>query len=146
MTDKNLVLQTSLPAKEHQQKNGGTDNPAFSADTNVGDHVTKTGLTRIVSVPLSAIDDGLLGIELSPKNKEDGKQMYTYKQTDGSKGEKLNLLIAYNIEYEYSNSLKFTIERVFVEGGLIKELKIVKKSQITRYIQCTNNLTNIVIT
>lgn len=91
LTDKNLVLQTSPPAKGRQQKIGGTDNPAFSADANVGDCVTGTGLTRIVRVEPSAIDDGSLGIELSAAREEDGKNVYTCKNNDGSKGKETNL-------------------------------------------------------
>lgn len=88
LTDKNLVLQTSAPVKNQKLKNGGTDNPAFSADTYIGDCVAKTGLTRVVRVSSSAIGEGSLGNELSLKE-EDGRQIYMCKHNDGSKGKKI---------------------------------------------------------
>ncbi|XP_025408617.1 mucin-19-like isoform X2 [Sipha flava] len=81
-SDKNLVLQTSLPTKDQQQKTGGTDNPAFLVDTYIGDRVGKTGLTKIVRLPQSTVNGGSLGIELT---KESDKQIYTCKHSDGSK-------------------------------------------------------------
>lgn len=71
--------------KNQQLKNGGTDNPAFSADAYTGDCVTKTGLTRVVRVTSSSIGEGSLGNELSTKE-EDGRQIYMCKHNDGSKG------------------------------------------------------------
>lgn len=87
-TDKNLVLQTSAPVKNQKLKNGGTDNPAFSADTYIGDCVAKTGLTRVVRVSSSSIGEGSLGNELSLKE-EDGRQIYMCKHIDGSKGKEI---------------------------------------------------------
>lgn len=86
-TDKNLVLQTSAPVKNQQLKNGGTDNPAFSADAYIGDCVTSTGLTRVMRVPSSSMGEGSLGNELSLKE-EDGRTIYMCKHNDGSKGKK----------------------------------------------------------
>lgn len=81
-------MQTSLPEKDlQQQKVGGTDNPAFLADTYVGDRDTSTGLTKIVRLPQLTLNDGSLEIELSTK--EDDSQTYMCKHSDGSKG-KLN--------------------------------------------------------
>lgn len=73
--------------KDHQLKNGGTDNPAFLADANTGDRATvgRAGLTRIVRVSSSAIDSGSLGIELSSKE-DGGRIIYMCKHNDGSKG------------------------------------------------------------
>lgn len=90
LTDKNLVLQTSAPMKGHQEKNGGTDNPAFLADTNTGDGfmVVNSGLTRIVRVSSSTIDTGSLGIELSTRE-EGGRKIYMCKHNDGLKGKKI---------------------------------------------------------
>lgn len=68
-----------------QLKNGGTDNPAFSADIYNGDCVTKPGLTRVVRLSSSSIGEGSLGNELSLKE-EDGRQVYMCKHIDGSKG------------------------------------------------------------
>jgi len=73
--------------KNQQLKNGGTDNPAFSADT-IGDCVAKTGLNRVVRVSSSSIGEGLLGNELSLKE-EDGRQIYMCKHIDGSKGKEI---------------------------------------------------------
>lgn len=85
------MLQTSGPTKDHQLlKKGGTDNPAFLADsTNIDDHaaVGKAGFTRITRVPSSAIDSGSLGIELSSKE-DGGRTIYMCKHSDGSKGKK----------------------------------------------------------
>jgi len=63
------------------QKIGGTDNPAFVADNNV--------CSRIVHVPPSIIEAGSIAIESS---EVDGKQIYTFKQKDGSIGKKLDKL------------------------------------------------------
>lgn len=72
--------------KDHPQKYGGTDNPAFLADANIGDRVSnRTGLTRIVHIPPSALNNGSLGIELLIKE-EGGKNVYMCKHNDGSKG------------------------------------------------------------
>lgn len=81
--DKNIVLQTSPPTNGQQQKIGGTDNPAFLADSYVVGRVTKTGLNKIVHV--SNLNDGSLGAELSIKE-EDGRKIFMYKHNDGSKG------------------------------------------------------------
>lgn len=79
------MLQTSA-GKDHPQKTGGTDNPAFLADANIGDRVTVgTGLTRTVRIPLSAIDGGSLGVALSIKE-EGGRNVYACEHNDGSKG------------------------------------------------------------
>lgn len=80
--DKNIVLQTSPPANG-QNKIGGTDNPAFLADSNVVDRVTKTGSTKVVHV--SSLNDGSLGAELSFID-EDGRKIFLCEHNDGSKG------------------------------------------------------------
>lgn len=77
------MLQTSLPTKDQQQKIGGTDNPAFLADTYIGDRIVRTGLTKIVRLPQSTVNGESLGIELM---KENDKQIYMCKHSDGSKG------------------------------------------------------------
>jgi len=74
--------------KNQQLKNGGTDNPAFSADAYIGDCVTRTGLTRVVRVSPSSMVEGSLGNELSLKE-DDGKKIYIYKHNDGSKGKEI---------------------------------------------------------
>lgn len=71
--------------KNHQLKNGGTDNPAFSVDAYNSDCVTKKGLTRVVRVSSSSLSEGSLENELSLKE-EDGKKIYMCKHNDGSKG------------------------------------------------------------
>lgn len=94
-SDKNIVLQTSAPMKNQKLKNGGTDNPAFSADTYIGDCVAKTGLTRVVRVSSSSIGEGLLGNELSLKE-EDGRQIYMCKHIDGSKDQLVALRFVFD--------------------------------------------------
>ncbi|CAI6354254.1 unnamed protein product [Macrosiphum euphorbiae] len=94
-SDKNLVLQTSAPVKNQKLKNGGTDNPAFSADTYIGDCVAKTGLTRVVRVSSSSIGEGSLGNELSLKE-EDGRQIYMCKHNDGSKDQLVALRFVFD--------------------------------------------------
>jgi hypothetical protein len=74
--------------KNQQLKNGGTDNPAFSADAYNGDCVTRTGLTRVVRVSSSFLSDGSLENELSLKE-EDGRKIYVCKHNDGSKGKEI---------------------------------------------------------
>lgn len=70
----------------------GTDNPAFSSIININDLVPKTGLTRIVRVPSSAIDDMSLGTEFSIKDGDDGK-IYVCEHNAGSKGKKKKIII-----------------------------------------------------
>lgn len=79
--------------KNHQLKNGGTDNPAFSADAYNGDCATKKGLTRVVRVSSSSLSEGSLGNELSLKE-EDGRKIYMCKHNDGSKGKILEKLMS----------------------------------------------------
>lgn len=80
LIDKNLVLQTLPPSKC-----SGTDNPAFITDSNIGDHVKGTAITKVMRLPTSTINDGSLGIELSTKE-ESNRRIYLYKHNDGSKG------------------------------------------------------------
>jgi len=75
--------------KNQQLKNGGTDNPAFSADAYIGECVTKTGFTRVVRIPSSSISEGSLFNELS-LNEEDGRQIYMCEHNDGSKGKAID--------------------------------------------------------
>ncbi|CAH1733159.1 unnamed protein product [Aphis gossypii] len=94
-SDKNLVLQTSAPVKNHQLKNGGTDNPAFSVDAYNSDCVTKKGLTRVVRVSSSSLSEGSLENELSLKE-EDGKKIYMCKHNDGSKDQLVSLRLVFD--------------------------------------------------
>ncbi|XP_060846681.1 mucin-5AC-like isoform X2 [Rhopalosiphum padi] len=94
-SDKNLVLQTSAPMKNQQLKNGGTDNPAFSADAYNGDFVTRTGLTRVVRVSSSFLSEGSLENELSLKE-EDGRKTYVCKHNDGSKDQLVALRLVFD--------------------------------------------------
>ncbi|KAE9533799.1 hypothetical protein AGLY_008878 [Aphis glycines] len=94
-SDKNLVLQTSAPVKNHQLKNGGTDNPAFSVDAYNSDCVTKKGLTRVVRVSSSSLSEGSLENELSLKE-EGGKKIYMCKHNDGSKDQLVSLRLVFD--------------------------------------------------
>lgn len=83
------MLQTSSPTKSRRQIIGGTDNPSFTADSNVDDCVT-TGrsTTKIVRVPSSSAGNGLTGIDLSVQVAEDGRRTYACGHDDGPKGKK----------------------------------------------------------
>lgn len=93
--DKNLVLQTMPPSKTQRQKSG-TDNPAFSTDINNGDYIIGTGITKVVRVPPSTINDGSLRNQLLMKE-ESNRRIYLFKYNDGSKGKENQNSGVYNI-------------------------------------------------
>lgn len=75
-----------------RQKNGGTDNPAFSTDfCNVSDGrfttVRNSCTTKIIHVPSSTIESKSLGCGLFILE-ENGKTVYLCNHNDGSKGKK----------------------------------------------------------
>lgn len=98
-SDKNIMLQTSSPAKEKSQIHCGTDNPAFLADNNV--------VGRIVHVPLSTVDVGSIGIELS---EIDGKQIYTCKQKDGSIDHLIAMRLVFDKKQQQQQQVKSSLD------------------------------------